>query len=406
MKKVTNHLSFIICANLMLSQATWAGNWNKSTTSVSEPIFSEYFYGDTVGEKSCVMTPTFFGTFTLKPVNVSLKLVSEVVGFDWAAEHARVGTSLSVNHEKISKPARELFALSQHAMQTADPQLKTQVKKLIVDIAEANTILNSPTLKDTRSKGGLCYGDGNDTKAICRFHTPLFAMQFGTNYLIASSLLKNDMTAKEQKVVEQYADKLYQNFSRPMFAHMNKQKSQFSQLANGGIAVLAHAYWKKDKKLAQQTFNLIFENIDRVFMPDGYIKGTSFRGVRGFWYHTYGTNSALAVIALADLWKTKPPPQVLDKVKKATALINVGIKDIKQFYSRPDPDGKQRNASYDEKDARHHVHQMAIGIAHLAKLAVGEVININADTEYKQKMPSEYPSDFTIGFNSNCMTAK
>ena len=53
-------------------------------------------------------------------------------------------------------------------------------------------------------------------------------------------------------------------------------------MANGRIAVLAHAFWKEDKKLGKKTFSSIFANIDQVFMDDGYIKGTSFRGVRGF----------------------------------------------------------------------------------------------------------------------------
>ena len=388
----------------LFSQTAFAGNWNTSQPTVTEPTFSKYFFGDTIGKKGCLLGDLNPYRHRLKSRETAIDIVSSVIGFDWAAEHARGGTSLSVNHEKISKPARELFALAHQAIQTNDDLLKTQVKKLFIDIAEADTVLNSPTLKDTRSKGGLCYGDGNDTKAICRFHTPLFAMQFGTNYLIAATLLKGDMSPKEQKIVDKYADELYRKFSRPMFTHMSKQKASFSQLANGGIAILAHAFWKNDKKLGQKTFSSIFANIDRVFMSDGYIKGTSFRGVRGFWYHTYGANSALAVIALADLWKIKTPPKVFAKVKKATSLINVGINDIAQFNSRPDPDGKQRNASYDEKDARYHVHQMAIGIANLARIAVDEKLNIAEDQTYQRFTPSEYPSDFTIGFNSNCMS--
>ena len=97
----------------------------------------------------------------------------------------------------------------------------------------------------------------------------------------------------------------HRKFSGPTSRAYEQNKDLFSQMANGGIAVLAHAFLKEDKKLGKKTFSSIFANIDRVFMDDGYIKGTSFRGVRGFWYHTYGTNSALAVIALANLWKIK-----------------------------------------------------------------------------------------------------
>ena len=70
------------------------------------------------------------------------------------------------------------------------------------------------------------------------------------------------------------------------------------------FAVLVYAYLKNDSRLAQQTLNQIFQNIDTV-LDDGYISKSSFRGVRGFWYHTYGVNSALAVVHLAKQWKVE-----------------------------------------------------------------------------------------------------
>jgi hypothetical protein len=161
-----------------------------------------------------------------------------------------------------------------------------------------------------------------------------FATQFGGNFLIAASLLKADMSADQQFRITQYADVLHKKFIHPMFVEMHQQKTQFSQMANGGINVLAYAFWKNDEDLARDTLAKIFANIDRVFMDDGYIKGTSFRGVRGFWYNSYGTNSALAVIALADLWNVKTADHIYQRVKKATELLNVGINNVDDFYAR------------------------------------------------------------------------
>ena len=391
---------------LMVSTTAWAGNWNQSKIEVSKPEFTKYFYGETVGEKDCLNGPVPAHRLKIRSNEDAIKIISSVIGFDWVTEHAKNSNSLSVKHEKISIPARELFALTQRAIFLNDEALKSKSKQLILEIARSKTLMETPSLAEVKSKGGLCYGGKNDTKAVCKFHVPLFAMQFGANYLIAASLLKTDMSDDERNTVTEYADKLYKKFSLPMFVEMHIQKKQFSQMANGGIALLAYAFWKDDPKLAQDTFGKIFTNIDRVFLDDGYIKGSSFRGVRGFWYHSYGTNSALAVLALADLWQIKAPDKVRSKVKNAASLLNVGIKNIDDFYARPSPDGKQYNASYDEKDARHHVHQMAIGIAHLAKIAVDVDVNIRDDSGYKRKTPSEYPSDFTIGFNSNCMSPK
>ena len=82
----------------------------------------------------------------------------------------------------------------------------------------------------------------------------------------------------------------------------------------------------------------------------------------------------------------------------------MGIKDIRVFYARENPDGKQKNASYNEVHARHHMHQMAIGIVHLAAFALDVDVKFEGDHEHKRKTPTEYPSDFTIRFNSNCMS--
>jgi hypothetical protein len=403
---MTNRSLFLIFSLLTIvlnSTISSAGNWNQTQFKVGKPKFSKYFYGNKVGEKSCLATQTFYGTSSLKPLSISLKLVEDVIGFDWAKEHGQNSSSLTVNHSKISKPARELFAVSHLAISTSDADLAGKVRKLLVDIARSDTLLNTPTLKEVQSSGGLCYGGKNDTKAVCKFHVVQFAAQFGSNYLIAASLLKDQMSVDELKEINRYIDMLYVRYIKPIFENQSKGKTQFSQMANGGISVLAYAFWKGDRSLGQYAFEKIFKNIDTVFMNDGYIKGTSFRGVRGFWYHSYGTNSAMAVVALAKLWQVPLPKKIIEKVEKAAQLINLGIEDLDKFYSRPDPEGKQFNASYDKRDAIPHVHQMAIGIGHLARVTVGVNLNLEDDLTYKQKVKGEYPSDFTIGFNSNCM---
>jgi len=384
--------------------ASWADNL-KQTEIVSGTLkFSDYFFGKTAGEKGCLNGTVHPVLLDIKSDEEAEDIIKSVIGFDWVTEHAKNSNSLSVKHQKISIPTRQLFALAQRAVSENDAPLKSTTTKLLVDIADANTLLETPSIKEIRSKGGRCYAGSNDTTAVCKFHVTQFATQFGGNFLIAASLLKADMSADQQFRITQYADALHKKFIHPMFIEMHQQKTQFSQMANGGINVLAYAFWKNDEDLARDTLAKIFANIDRVFMDDGYIKGTSFRGVRGFWYHSYGTNSALAVIALADLWNVKTPDHIYQKVKKATELLNVGINNVNDFYARPDPDGTQYNASYDEKDSRHHLHQMATGIAQLAKIAVGVEVNIKDDRHYKINSPSEYPSDFTIGFNPNCMT--
>lgn len=392
-------MGILLLSAFVFSNTSWASNWNQSKV-----VFSKYFYGNSAGEKECLRGPLPPHRFKLKSAEESTRFISSVIGFDWEKEHSKTSNSLSVKHEKISVPIRELFAISQQSVAKDDERLKKEVKNLLKEIAKANTLLATPSLKEVKSKGGKCYGGNNNVKAVCKFHVTQFAAQFGGNYLVAASLLKDEMSDDESKIIGDYIDKMHKKYSVPLFQEMNKSEQGFQQMANGGLSVLAYAHWKDNENLAAKTYKKIFENIDRVFMEDGYIKGSSFRGVRGFWYHSYGTNAALAVIALADLWKVQVPKKVRLKVTEATKLLNVGIKDIKVFYSRKDPDGKQKNASYNEAHARHHMHQMAIGITQLAAIAVGVDVKVEDDYGYKRKTPTEYPSDFTIGFNSNCMS--
>ena len=372
----------------------------------TKPIrLTKYFFGETIGLPNCIKGPVPETAYRIKfprfqSSQEAQRFISSVVGFDWEKEHQATSNSLSVKHEKISKPVRELFALVQNAVSKNDTFLIEKSKKLVIDIALANTIMNTPSIRDTRSN---CYGGRNNINAKCLAHAPQYAMLFGANYTVAASMLRNYMSDEEKTITSTYIEKLYEKFSKPLFQEFRNVGKSFQDMANGGIAVLAYGYWKNDTALITNTFDLIFANIDEVFMDDGYIKGSSFRGVRGFWYHSYGTNSALATIALADLWKVKVPGHVRAKVKKATTLLNLGVNDVEKFYSRPSPDDRQYNATYDEKYARHHLHQVAIGIGVLSKMAVGVEVQIENDKLYLSKSITEFPSDFTIGFNPFCM---
>ena len=367
----------------------------------TKPIrLTKYFFGETIGLPNCIRGPVPEIAYQTKSPEEAAEFIATVVGFDWQKEHTKSSNSLTVRHEKISQPIRELFALVHSAIAQSDTSLIERSKKLVLDIALENTIMNSLALNKSRGK---CYGEKNNIEAECLAHETQYAMQFGGNYTIAASMLRNHMSDEEKAITSGYIEKLYQKFSKPLFENDRNLGKLFQQMANGGIAVLAYGYWKNDTDLILQTFDLIFANIDQVFLNDGYIKGSSFRGVRGFWYHSYGTNSALATIALADLWNVDVPDAVRAKVKKAATLLNLGVKSIDKFYSRPSPDGRQSNATYDEKYARHHLHQMAISIALLSKMAVGVEVQIENDKVYLSKSITEFPSDFTVGFNPFCM---
>ena len=395
--------AFLLLISIALSSQAVANNWNnKSSSKANEPSFSKFIYGEEIGKPGCFHhrdvpedTAKRYAEF------LSYEDAKKVVGFDWMDDHSKNSTSLNVTHENISKPSRHLFALSQTAAATSEDALIQKAIQLAVELAETETLLNTPSLNEL--KGSQCYDGNGNTKAYCAFHVVQFAAQFAGNYYVSLSFLLPYMTDNQKEIVISYSESLFEKFVRPINQSLQKNSEQFSQMANMSLAVLYYAYITEDQKLAQKTFNKTFSNIDAVFLEDGYILGSSFRGVRGFWYHTYGTNGAMAVVHIANAWGVNIPQNIFAKVKKSSELINLGIADIDKFHERKSPTGKQKNASYNPADARFHVHQLAIAIDQLSQVTVGVDLNVEADKVYMQKRRSEYPNDWTIGFNPQCV---
>lgn len=386
----TSLLAVLSCAVVSVQ----AANFNQKKIKVDEPSFSSYFYSNSVGPLGCAKSREWF-----------VSEIEQVIGYDWSKDHQENSNSLTVKHQGISIPVKKLFALSHTAVASKDEELIGHAKRLTLAIAKDNTLADSMTVSEVKKIGKRCYEGKGNTEAECNFHEPQFVMQFMGNYMVSASLVWAHLSQTERDILTDYSDRMYKAYVRPVFDSLRKGKTQFSQMANGGIAVLAYAYLNNDGRLAQQTLNKIFQNINTVFLDDGYIKGTSFRGVRGFWYHTYGVNSALAVVHLAKQWKVEIPEQILKKVRASAKLVNVGIADLGKFESRKSPTGKQSNASYDPKNARPHVHQGAIAINELSQSAVNTFLNIAQDATYVRKS-KEGISDFTIGFNPKCAVSE
>ena len=114
----------LLLSAFVFSNTSWASNWNQSKV-----VFSKYFYGNSAGKKECLRGPLPPHSFSLKPEEESIRLIASVIGFDWENEHRKNSSSLSVKHEKISFPVRELFAISQQAVATKNEKLKKDVKK-------------------------------------------------------------------------------------------------------------------------------------------------------------------------------------------------------------------------------------------------------------------------------------
>jgi hypothetical protein len=326
------------------------------------------------------------------------KRVEGLIGYDWHADHQANSNSLVVNHDNITVPIKVFLAATHNAIGEDKKGNIEIAKKLLVDLAKANTLYDSISIEGLKSKP-KCWAN-NDPNSPCWYHEYEFARGVFSNYMIGALWLKSELTKDEFKIVNKYIKKMYKKFLKPV--EFKKQDAGIYQMANGGASTLVYASWTNNKKLAAKEINFRFKEFDRLIYDDGYINNNSFRGYRGQWYHSYGLNITLGYVYVAELWGANIPEKLQKKIINSAKVANLAITDWKKFKSR-EFKGKNRNKISDPSNAIKHTHQMAIAIDKLMEVVTG--IKLENDPVYlqKRKMHLKDGIDDLIGFNPNCI---
>ena len=326
------------------------------------------------------------------------KRVEGLIGYDWHADHQANSNSLVVNHDNITVPIKVFLAATHNAIGKNEKGNIEIAKKLLVDLAKANTLYDSISIEGLKSKP-KCWAN-NDPNSPCWYHQYEFARGVFSNYMIGAVWLKSELTKDEFKIVNKYIKKMYKKFLKPV--EFKKQDAGIYQMANGGASTLVYASWTNNKKLAAKEINFRFKEFDKLIYDDGYINNNSFRGYRGQWYHSYGLNITLGYVYVAELWGAKIPEKLQKKIINSAKVANLAITDWKKFKSR-EFKGKNRNKISDPSNAIKHTHQMAIAIDKLMEVVTG--IKLENDPVYlqKRKMHLKDGIDDLIGFNPNCI---
>ena len=102
----------------------------------------------------------------------------------------------------------------------------------------------------------------------------------------------------------------------------------------------------------------------------GYIDQNSYRGVRGFWYHTYGLDPALSYALIAREWGVDyfRDPTLGPRLRAAIEKTALGITDYAAFRS---VGNRGSDFSTDPNDAKAHVHQLALNLYPIAAREFG-----------------------------------
>ena len=326
------------------------------------------------------------------------KRVEGLIGYDWHADHQANSNSLVVNHDNITVPIKVFLAATHNAIGKNEKGNIEIAKKLLIDLAKANTLYDSISIEGLKSKP-KCWAN-NDPNSPCWYHEYEFARGVFSNYMIGALWLKSELTKDEFKIVNKYIKKMYKKFLKPV--EFKKQDAGIYQMANGGASTLVYASWINNKKLAAKEINFRFKELDKLIYDDGYINNNSFRGYRGQWYHSYGLNITLGYVYVAKLWGAKIPEKLQKKIINSAKVANLAIMDWKKFKSR-EFKGKNRNKISDPSNAIKHTHQMAIAVDKLMEVVTG--IKLENDPVYlqKRKMHLKDGIDDLIGFNPNCI---
>ena len=371
----------------LLALAAWQ-------TAQADIKFPRDFFVDEIRGQACHHHPSTY------KFDYQWEYISELSEID-GAKFNEDGTSLSVKHDELSERWANLLDLTYDAAATGDAAKARRMVELLVHLAERETLFSTPKLGEL--KKGKCWKDGN-TKAKCPTHTTEHASHYFMAYVYAAIVLREHMSDAEEALLDEYIERSYRDYIRPV-ARMLEKGSGFYSFAHNRLGVLAYANWSGDARLAKKDIRATKKIISRRVNRKGYIDNNSYRGVRAYWYHTLGADNILAYAVVArehgvDLFEDR---KVGPKLKAlADATLEGGL-DLEKFNSKGFRGTKHsKNYSTDPKDARPHMHQMAVSLPMFLIREFG--IDVPTAPKYDRLVRRETVDRF-VGFNAACYYA-
>ena len=400
----------------------------------------KYFFAESI-DKRCLMQGkheylSFGGERTPLLLDLTQKgnfqWMNELKFYSWKDDHDKRSDSLTVYMEQLTNRMNFLNATLDNAIIRGELDVQAKLTiSLLLTYAESNLMLDStsiPEINAMRKKGTFkrCYKGKGDTKAVCHWHTAQEASRFAGQLTIAALKVQPYMDDISSKIIGNYLEELYEKFSQPwQDNHIKRWKKKslvgFYQMGYGSFSVLAYAAYTQDKQLARKTFKETYNYINNRLLENGLIVNNSFRGVRGYWYHTLGLNNILGYVSLAEEWNYPLDNELKKRISKAVEQMALGANDIDAYNAqwmqnfntktyRLNFEGRNiyvGNSSLDKKDARYYIHQQAPFIDYLSKrYSDADVSFFNQNAAgvkiWKYKKRGAY-YDRTLGFNPKCI---
>jgi len=307
----------------------------------------------------------------------------------------RRSTGLTAYHDAYTANWDPILFNSYAAAAAGDQALAATIIAGLAQLARGGRYLNEPGLI-TRSQalsGPSCYSQGPNTP--CPSHTPRFVARMYTNLLISAAVLEPYMNEQDRATIMPWFDAGYKKFVLP---ELNSDQDGLYDFANNGMARLAYAALKNDMGLASRELSARRRDFVKHIEPSGYIQNNSYRGVRGFWYHTYGLDPALSYALVAREWGVDYFRDADLRARMTAALqkTSLGITDYAAFRS---VGNRGDSYSTNPADTKDHVHQFALNIYAISSREFG--IRLPADRKFQELSRLESYSTIS-GLSARC----
>ena len=356
-----------------------------SPVSAQNVTFPSDFFVERLQGSAC---SRFFSSSRLSS---DLKMISGI----------RLGTvsstnTLNVDHDALSKRWTKLLGVSYGAAARGDAASGQKIVATLVNLAQANALLDAPSYSN--AKRVECWRGGRSDRP-CPLHVVQHTGYTGIAMLYSAVVLEEYMTANQRRVLDAYFGKIYKKFISPLAANHARSNGLY-EFGDYGLGVLAYARWKRDAKLAKSEIRKRRSSFAKKINAQGMLTENSYRGYRGYWYHTLGAESALGYALVARSFGTDffKDPKLGPRLQNLAIQTVNGGRSYSEFRARA-LQKSPKNAIKDPKEEIPHMHQFAVGLPTIIKREYG--YGVKTASAYKSKGRIETISRI-IGFNADC----
>ncbi len=388
----------IVISAICFSSQAFSKNWNVNgggktfDTSEVDAIeadlpqqfeFAQDFFVDNIQNQTCVVDGDVEKRF--ESTSKFLKVSPD--------DMYSKSTSLTIAFEYIAQPLHDLLANVYTAKSNGDLDLQKRLAGQVVAMAEAKVMASWMDWKRATKSGNSCWKSAGSK---CPMHYPEIVQAAAGGLMMSAIYLREHFSESDKQTLNSYFDLMHEKFIEPLATQ--PAKSGFTANANGGFSNLAYAAWRKDAALFRRELAFRTWQMQRMITDEGFIEGNSWRGVRDYWYHTFGADQMYSYALLArsngvDLFSH---PLLKTKFRALAEATLMGNQSKEEFSSKG---YKGSNYTKKKSKARPHVHQEALNLASILHHEFG--IDLQLEPDFFKRKTNKV--NIAVGFNSSCV---